>query len=121
MNFVSINCFLVNRLTGVSLSVLQRYNNYLKPPNLSKYLNIRHLKFRHTFCNHLAMSRENAIKPHIESNFNQEGHFQERVYNIIFFKKMSLLHFLDGIDIDSYLFRLPAPIALRENACNAIV
>ena len=35
--------------------------------------------------------------------------------------KMSPLHFLDGIDIDSNLFRLPPPIALRENTCYAIV
>ena len=60
---------------GVSLSVLQRYNNYLKPPNLSKYLNIRHLKFRHTFCTHLAMSRINAVKAHRKPIFNLEGHF----------------------------------------------
>ena len=60
---------------GVSLSVLQRYNNYLKPPNLSKYLNIRHLRFWHTFCYHLAISRENAVKAHIKPNFYLEGHF----------------------------------------------
>ena len=60
---------------GVSLSVLQRYNNYFKSPNLSKCLNIRHLKFRHTFCYNLAMSRKNAVKPHIKSNFYLEGLF----------------------------------------------
>ena len=74
---------------GVSLSVLQIYNNYFKSPNPIKQLIIKYLRFWHAFCCHLAMSKENAIKPHIESNFNQEGHFQERVYNIIFFKKMS--------------------------------
>ena len=74
---------------GVSLSVLQIYNDFFKSPNLSKRLNIRRLKFRHTFCYNLAMSRKNAVKPHIKSNFYLEGHFQERVYNIIFFKKMS--------------------------------
>ena len=74
---------------GVSLSVLQIYNNYFKSPNPIKQLIIKYLRFWHAFCFHLATSRENAIKPHIESNFNQEGHFQERVYNIIFFKKMS--------------------------------
>lgn len=60
---------------GVSLSVLQRYNNYLKPPNLSKYLNIRYLRFRHDFCYPLAMSRGNAVKPHIKPIFYLEGHF----------------------------------------------
>ena len=74
---------------GVSLSVLQIYNDFFRSPNLSKRLNIRRLKFRYTFCYNLAMSRKNAVKPHIKSNFYLEGHFQERVYNIIFFKKMS--------------------------------
>ena len=60
---------------GVSLSVLQRYNNYFKSPNLPKHLNIRHLSFRHTFCYHSAMNGENAVKPHIKSNFYLEGHF----------------------------------------------
>ena len=96
---------------GVSLSVLQRYNNYLKPLNLSKYLNIRYLKFRYTFCYNLAMSRKNAVKAHIKANLYLEGHFLKRVGNITFFKKMSFLHFLDGIDIDSDLFRFPPPIA----------
>jgi len=106
---------------GVSLSVLQRYNNYFKSPNLSKRLNINHLRFWHTICYHLAINGENAVKAHRKPVFYLEGHFYKRVYNIIFFKKMSLLHFLDGIDIDSNLFRLPPPIALRENACYAIV
>ena len=74
---------------GVSLSVLQIYNDFFRSPNPIKLLTIKYLMIWHDFCRHLAMSRENAIKPHIESNFNQEGHFQERVYNIIFFKKMS--------------------------------
>ena len=60
---------------GVSLSVLQRYNNYLKYPNPSKRLNIIYLKFRHTFCNQLAMSRENAVKAHRKPIFYLEGHF----------------------------------------------
>jgi len=60
---------------GVSLSVLQIYNDFFKSPNLSKRLNIRRLKFRHTFCYNLAMSRKNAVKPHIKPNFYLEGHF----------------------------------------------
>lgn len=106
---------------GVSLSVLQIYNDFFRSPNPSMRLNIRYLRFRHTFCYHLAISRENAVKAHIKANLYLEGHFLKRVYNITFFKKMSLLHFLDGIDIDSNLFRLPPPIALRENTCYAIV
>lgn len=44
-----------------------------------------------------------------------------RAYKNNFCVKMSLLHFLDGIDVDSNLFWLPPPIALWENTCNAIV
>lgn len=77
---------------GVSLSVLQIYNDFFKSPNLSKRLNIRRLKFRHTFCYNLAMSRKNAVKAHIKANLYLEGHFLKRVYNIIFFKKTSLLY-----------------------------
>jgi len=60
---------------GVSLSVLQIYNNYFKSPNPIKYLIISHLRIRHTFCYNLAMSRKNAVKPHIKSNFYLEGLF----------------------------------------------
>ncbi len=60
---------------GVSLSVLQIYNNYFKSPNLIKLLTIKYLRFWHAFCCHLATSRENAVKPHIKSNFYLEGHF----------------------------------------------
>lgn len=60
---------------GVSLSVLQIYNNYFKSPNLSKHLSINHLSFWHAICCQLAMSKKNAVKPHIKSNFYLEGHF----------------------------------------------
>jgi len=60
---------------GVSLSVLQIYNDFFKSPNLSKRLKIKQLRFRHTFCYHLAMSRGNAVKPHIKPIFYLEGHF----------------------------------------------
>ena len=60
---------------GVSLSVLQNYNNYFKSPNPIKQLIIKYLMIWHDFCCHLAMSRENAIKPHIKPIFYLEGHF----------------------------------------------
>lgn len=58
---------------GVSLSVLQIYNNYFKSPNPIKQLIIKYLRFWHAFYCHLVTSREKAVKPHIESNFYLEG------------------------------------------------
>ena len=74
---------------GVSLSVLQIYNDFFRSPNPIKLLTIKYLMIWHDFCRHLAMSRENAVKARIKSNFYLEGHFGIRVYNIIFFKKKS--------------------------------
>ena len=44
-----------------------------------------------------------------------------RAYKNNFCVKMSLLHFFNRVDINSNLFRLPSPVALRKNACYAIV
>jgi len=60
---------------GVSLSVLQIYNDFFRSPNPIKLLTIKYLMIWHDFCRHLAMSRKNAVKPHIKSNFYLEGLF----------------------------------------------
>ena len=44
-----------------------------------------------------------------------------RAYKNNFCVKLSPFHFFNRVDINSNLFRLPSPVALRKNACYAIV
>jgi len=71
---------------GVSLSVLQIYNDFFRSPNPSMRLNIRYLRFRHTFCYHLAISRENAVKAHIKAKLIWKDIFKIE-YIISFFQE----------------------------------
>ena len=67
------------------------------------------------------MSRIEEMSQFYSELINESDKLTIRAYKNNFYVKMSPLHFLDRIDINSNLFRFPPPIALWEYACNAIV